>query len=90
MESIFNQGEQQATGNGSKNWELAQSPTAVSEIRGRFFEELNGEVVDPREYFISGESLFYQEGAAFHRLELIFTVVEEKLYLRNHRSTAAT
>lgn len=87
MASIFHEDGEQSTCHGSKGWERTECPTTTSEIRGRFFEELNGEAQSPKDYFLSGESLFYQEGPKFFRLELIFTVVEEKLYLRNHKST---
>lgn len=42
MESIFNEDGEHIACHGSKCWERAQCPVATSEIRGRFFEELNG------------------------------------------------
>lgn len=84
MESIFN--DEATDGNGSQSWRCAQVPLEKVSLRGRFYEEINGEVVSDREYLLSGASLFYREGQRMRQLELIFTVVEEKLYLRNCKS----
>ena len=89
MESIFNEDGKHTACHGSKCWERVQYKGTTSDICGRFFEELNGEVVNQREYFLSEESLYYLEGTQHYRLELIFTVVEEKLYLRNHKKIFA-
>jgi hypothetical protein len=46
MESIFNEGESYA--NGSQSWRCAQASLEKVSLRGRFYEEFNGEVVSDR------------------------------------------